>query len=250
MNTIPFALRRNSLTRRLEIFFPLLIVFVHYLLYNALGTAVDGRGLDFSYVIRTGLDDHIPFVPLLIIPYLLAWIYPLLLIVYLVRKRGYDVVIFRRIVFSTVVLLAICYALWWLYPVKVWVRVADVELLAGGWLQRLTLFTYQQTTIWNACPSFHIAGPWFFYRAAELYGGRPSRILLAFFAAIAVSAVAVRIHYLVDILVGLVIAELVVRQVLQRFEARRSLARLPTTQVIGAYTLVILLGTAIYAQLA
>lgn len=250
MNTIFLELWRSSLTRRLEIFFPLLIVFVHYFLYNALGAAVEGRDLDFSSVIRTRLDDRIPFVPLLIIPYLLAWIYPLLLIVYLVRKRGYDVVMFRRIVFSIVVLLAICYPLWWFYPVKVWVRVADAELLAGGWLEQLTLFTYQHTTVWNACPSFHIAGPWFLYRAAELYGGRSSPTLLALFVAIAISAVAVRIHYLADILVGLVIAELVVRQVLYRLEARRSLTKLPTTQVIGAYTLVILLGTAICVRIA
>jgi hypothetical protein len=249
----PYAqprLRHSSAATRLEIFSPLLIVVVHYFLYNALGTTVEDQGLDFSWAIRTPLDDRIPFVPLLIIPYLLAWIYPLLLIIYLIRKRGCDVVMFRRIVFSSVVLLAICYLLWGFYPVKVWDRVADAELLAGGWLEQLTLFTYQYTTVWNACPSFHIAGPWFLYRAAEHYGGSPSRTLLALFVATAISAVAVRIHYLVDRLVGLLIAELVVRQVLLRFETRKSFATLPTMQVLVAYSVVVLLGATIYVRIA
>ena len=231
--------------RMLEIVLPLCFIVLHGLLYNAVGSGVtDARGIDFGPVVMTWLDARIPFLPPMVFPYMLAWFYPLFLVVALVKKRGVGILEIRRIFAAILLLELLCYCLWVAFPVKVGLRVDETALAAHGWLGSLVLLNYEHATVWHACPSFHVAGPWFFYRTAQLYGVRFIRAFLVMFVAIAVSTVTIRIHYLMDIVVGLAVSELVFRTVLCRFEERKMFASLPSRAVVGAYLLLLVLATA------
>ena len=199
---------------RLDPLFPLLLLLLHGFLYNEVGEIAAARGVDFGPLVEMPIDAFIPFVPVFVIPYTLVWFFPLGLVAYLmlarVASRG-----FRPMFISLVVLLLGCYALWIAFPVQVGLRLPESSLGEYGWLGKLVLFNYEGASHWNACPSFHVAGPWFLYRAARLMAPRFPALFFYLFVAIALSTVLIRIHYALDIVGGLLISELVIRTVFQ-----------------------------------
>lgn len=199
---------------RLDPLFPLLLLLLHGFLYNEVGEIAAARGVDFGPLVEMPIDAFIPFVPVFVIPYTLVWFFPLGLVAYLmlarVESRG-----FRPMFISLVVLLLGCYALWIAFPVQVGLRLPESSLGEYGWLGKLVLFNYEGASHWNACPSFHVAGPWFLYRAARLMAPRLPALFFYLFVAIALSTVLIRIHYALDIVGGLLISELVIRTVYQ-----------------------------------
>jgi len=117
---------------------------------------------------------------------------------------------------SLLVLMLGCYALWILFPVYVDLRVGESVLNGHGWLGDLVRFNYNGASHWNACPSFHVAGPWFLYRSMPLAAAPRRWGFLAAVLAIIASTVLIRIHFLLDIVFGLLVAELVYHQVFCR----------------------------------
>jgi len=208
---------KTSIKDKLELTTPLLLLFIHGMLYNKIGEIAALRNLNFGPLIETPLDAHVPFVPLFVLPYIFVWFYPILLMGFLAVKTNWDPVPFRQIVVSLSVLLIGCYTFWILFPVYVTLRLEDEVLAQYGWLGELVLFNYNNASQWNACPSFHVAGPWFFYRAVSLFVPRMPKIFLFIVIAIACSTVLIRIHYLADIVFGYMAAELVYSLVLKRF---------------------------------
>ncbi|MCI5224999.1 MAG: phosphatase PAP2 family protein [Candidatus Electrothrix sp. AR4] len=80
------------------------------------------------------------------------------------------------------------------------------------------LRNYEVASLWNACPSFHVASPWFLYRVLRHHvpGYHPVFLFLAL--SIMASTVFIRIHYLADIVGGILISELIFRVILSRLE--------------------------------
>ena len=116
--------------KRLEIVLPLFFVIFHGLIYNAVGVIAASRGVDFGELAATGLDLHVPEIPLMVVPYMLAWLYPVILLVGLLRKGTPGVIAIRRILATFVVLELVCYGIWILFPVKVSLRM-DEAILAS-----------------------------------------------------------------------------------------------------------------------
>ncbi|MCI5145135.1 MAG: phosphatase PAP2 family protein [Candidatus Electrothrix sp. AR3] len=92
----------------------------------------------------------------------------------------------------------------------------EAVLRQGGILGELIRLNYEVASLWNACPSFHVASPWFLYRTLGHYV--PRRHLLFFFLALSImaSTIFIRIHYIADIIGGILVSELVFRFVLRR----------------------------------
>lgn len=210
--------------KRLAPLLPLLLLLLHGFLYNAVGRLAAARQINFGPAVELPIDAWIPFVPLFVIPYTLVWFYPIGLTGYLVAARV-EPKAFQSTAVALVALLLGCYALWIAFPVKVGLRLDESALAGRGWLDQSVLFNYRGASHWNACPSFHVAGPWFLYRAARLMTPRLPAIFFWAFVAIALSTVLIRIHYALDIVGGLLISELVVRTVLGPLLKTRKLAR-------------------------
>lgn len=207
---------KGKILQFLGIFSPLLVLLVHGLLYNQVGEVARWRGLNYGPAVEIPLDARVPFVPLFVIPYLFVWIFPVLLIGYAVRKRGFAPVPYLRISVSLVALMLSCYVLWILFPVRVNLRVDESVISLHGFLGDLVRFNYERASQWNACPSFHVAGPWFLYRAVRNMVLKMPGLFLFIVVAIAASTVLIRIHFLLDIVFGVLVGEIIYQGVLKR----------------------------------
>lgn len=221
--------------KRLEWIVPLLLLFAHGCLYNHLGDLAARRGVNFGPWLELPADARVPFLPVFVLPYLFVWFFPLVLLGYLAWHRRFDPLPCRRISVAMLVLMLACYALWIAFPVRVDLRLDGAALAEAGVLGDLVRFNYERASQWNACPSFHVAGPWFLYRAVGLYVPRVPRTFLFIVLAIAASTVLIRIHYLLDIASGLLVSELVLRGVLQRLERAEAFGR-PVTEGVEVPT--------------
>lgn len=188
---------------------PLLLLFVHGSIYNTIGGIAAARGVDYGPLLEIPLDARIPLVPVFVLAYLLVWPFPLALVAWTILERGVDQALFRRLSLSLLVLMLACYALWILFPVYVDLRVGEAELARHGWLGDLVGFNYGRASHWNACPSFHVAGPWLLCRVVPLAARSGRWIFRGAVLAIIASTVLIRIHYLLDIAFGILVAELV-----------------------------------------
>ncbi|NNM29029.1 MAG: hypothetical protein HKO57_05870 [Akkermansiaceae bacterium] len=201
----------------LQILLPLVILFVHGLVYNGIGEIAAARGVDYGPLLKIPLDAHIPLVPVFVLAYLLVWFFPLALIAVVAWERGLDPAPFRRLSVELLALMLTCYALWIVFPVSVDLRVEDSALERHGWLGELVGFNYGRASLWNACPSFHVAGPWLLCRALPPSHRAWRVIFWAAVAAIMASTVLIRIHYLLDIVFGVAVAEVVHHLVRRRW---------------------------------
>ncbi len=212
--------------KRLEPLPVLFLLLAHGVLYNEIGELAAARGRNFAPLVELPIDSYIPFVPLFVLPYTGVWFLPLALVAYLVAG-GTRPQAFRSMFAGLLVLMLSCYAMWIAFPVKVGLRLNEEVVAAHGWLGQLVVFNYRGASLWNACPSFHVAGPWFLYRAASLMAPRVPRVFLWTVVAIALSTVLIRIHYALDILFGLLVGELVVRFVFRPLHEARTLEQFP-----------------------
>lgn len=190
---------------------PLLLLLVHGFLYNFIGQIVASRGQNYGPLAVTGLDAHVPFVPVFVLPYMFVWVFPVFLIGYLACRCQYDPEPCKRLCVPILLLMLICYGLWILFPVRCDLRLNDFVLSQNGILGELVRLNYLGASHWNACPSFHVAGPWFLYRAVRRsVPGLPS-VFLIMVLCIAASTVLIRIHFLADIVCGVFVGEMVYR---------------------------------------
>ena len=199
---------KNNVIAKLVIASPLLLLFIHGSLYNRVGEIAASRGINFGLLIETPVDAHVPFVPLFVLAYLFVWFLPALLIIHLGRSTDWDPAPCGRLSVSLIALMLGCYGFWILFPVHVDLRLDPALVAQHGWLGELVLFNYNGASEWNACPSFHVAGPWFLYRAVRSAVPRMPWGFLVIVLAIAASTVLIRIHYLADIAFGIAAAEL------------------------------------------
>lgn len=209
----------KTAVRFFQVLSPLAVLLVHGLLYNPIGDLVALRGTDFSLFIKTPLDALVPYVPFFVLPYLFIWFFPIVLMGCLYRDLGMrDPAPFLRLSLALLSLMGICYVIWTVFPVRVDLRIDEAVLRQGGFLDEWVLRNYAVASLWNACPSFHVASPWFLYRVLchHLPGRHPVFLFLAL--SIMASTVFIRIHYLADIVGGILVSELVFRFVLRRLK--------------------------------
>lgn len=200
----------------LGVFSPLLVLLVHGSLYNEIGRIAAWRGVNYGPQVMIPLDAQVPFVPLFVLPYLFVWVFPILLIGYVALKLRFDPSPCLRISIGLVALMLSCYVLWILFPVRCDLRLDEAVLARHGFLGNLVRINYEAASQWNACPSFHVAGPWFLYRAVRDAVPKMPRLFLFIVVAIAASTVLIRIHFLADIACGVLIGELIYHVVRKR----------------------------------
>jgi hypothetical protein len=208
-------MKRNTM-KFLGVLSPLLLLLVHGFLYNEIGAIAASRGVNYGPQVEIPLDAQVPFVPLFVLAYLFVWVFPVLLIGYVVLKRGFDPAPCLRIAVPVFVLMLSCYVLWILFPVHVDLRLDESVIARHGFLGDLVRLNYKGASQWNACPSFHVACPWFLFRAVRDTVREMPRVFLLIVVAIAASTVLIRIHFLLDIVFGILVGELVYQLVLKR----------------------------------
>jgi membrane-associated phospholipid phosphatase len=196
----------------------ILIGYSCHLYYNLIGHLSSLRGVDFGPWLMTPLDRAMPYLPLGVHPYQIAYFMPGLVLVLLVIKFRMDPPSVRRLVAAFLCLLFTQYALYLLFPVSARsIRLAD-EAIGSGMLAELVRYQYHLATVWCAWPSLHVSACWLFYRVLAQYYRRFHWIYLVWFVAMVVGTVSIKIHYVLDGVTGLVLGELAYRFLFVRFE--------------------------------
>lgn len=215
------------------------IMLVHRVGYVATGEILSRQEQDHSGLLLTALDEKIPFVPLFIVPYLLVWIYPLIVVIYAAASGSYDRMMFRYFYFTSLVMTAVECLIWYQFPASIDIRVPAEALAEHGLLGSLTAWTYQRATPWNVFPSAHIAFSFLvllfsrhFARAGHLW------LFVLAFVLIAASVVFVKNHYLVDVAGGMALAIIGYAAVFRPALHLRILHRLSTCLMVSSCYLV------------
>lgn len=196
--------------------------YVSFAYYPVIGWLAGTRGMDFGPLLRTPVDDAIPYLPVFALSYGLAYVAPMASAVGVLKARGMPA--FRRVFFGYVGLLALHYAFWIAFPSSArGVMVAPDVVDSGAWAPAVRAF-YGVAPPWNAFPSFHVAGCWYFYRV--LPPGRPlwARLYSLWFFTMFASTLALKLHWFLDAVFGWLAAEAFYRAVHRPLEARGACA--------------------------
>ena len=212
------APRRVGAAGVAEIVLLLSIGYAVHLYYNLIGHIASLRGVDFGPRLLTPLDAAIPYLPFCVQFYQLAYVAPLALVALSVPRVGADMAFYRRLWASFLVLLLVHFTLYLLVPTSARsVRVPD-EMIGHGLNGELVRYQYRVVTAWCAWPSLHVSACWFFYRALGPQLPSWRRVYLIWFAGMMTATAVIKIHYALDGVTGLLVAELAYRLVLRRMQ--------------------------------
>ncbi|MCX5788074.1 MAG: phosphatase PAP2 family protein [Elusimicrobia bacterium] len=186
--------------------------------YEVVGRLAALRGTDLGPMLHSRLDDAMPYLPILVFPYALAFVMPVVAAIILARKGGLHA--FRRGFFAYLGLLALHFMVYLSFPSSARGIMLPAEAVSRGAFAWAVNIFYGAAPPWNAFPSFHVAGCWFFYRVLARWAPRPARIYHAWFWVMAVGTAAIKIHWVADAAAGFLLAEAYYRVVLVPLEAR------------------------------
>jgi len=220
---------------------PALMLF-HRLAYDLVGTLHEGGTRDLGPWLETPLDRAIPFVALFSIPYLFAWVYPLLVPAYVALTRRYHKQLFRSIYLTFFTMTVAEALLWWLLPARISIRVPVSSLAQHGWLGDLTGYAYGHATPWNVMPSGHIAFAYLTWLLSRHFARRADHwFFLAMCVLICASTLLIRNHFVLDVFGGLLVGHLAYLCVFRPAFRSRLLSGFST---LGVVSLFLLLATA------
>lgn len=174
------------------------------------------------HIIHCTLDDHIPFLPVAVVPYVVwfGWV-PFWVLRFLLRSKEEFWRMFSTIVAGTAVALAI----YTVYPTAVALR---QPLTVEGPFTALLWVIYGFDTPTNVCPSLHVfvsVELWLSLHDSEWVSRTAQKWNLALCAAICCSTVLIDQHSCIDVLCGLILAiamhSLFNRRTLLRFSLER-----------------------------
>ena len=157
-----------------------------------------------KYVMYLPVDDHIPFVPLGIYPYLFWYLYIAAAIVY----TGFaNPRLFVQLMLFLYIGMGASYGIYLLFPNGQNLRPA-LETLGQGWHFDLIRWLYRVDTPTNSNPSMHVIDSMAVYLALKRDGRLSGRhvfqaVNLALNGVIIASTVLVKQHSIVDVLCGL-----------------------------------------------
>lgn len=212
---------------------PLLMVF-HRLCYDLTGILLSGGAVDHGPLLRTRLDEWIPFVPVFVLPYILTWGYGGFIVLYALLSRTYDHRLFRYFYLAFLLMTGVECLLWLAFPAQISIRAEAAELARSGLLGELTAYVYQRATPWNVIPSAHIAFAWLAWLFSAHFAKTGHRwLFLALFSLVVLSVLFIKNHYLADVAGGVLLGQLIYWLVFRPACRRGLLDGLPGFLVVG-----------------
>lgn len=249
-NNNNLSLRNRVNSTWLEIIAFIIVIVVANNVYYLLAASYSlHHHADYGYILELPIDRTFPFFPLFIIPYLFTWIYPVLAIIYLGYKmEPINPLGMRRVGVAILTLVLINFLLYLIFPTHYPYRVASSCLQSGGFLDKLVAYTYLYVPNHNTCPSTHVSMPWLIYRLSTFYlpKDRVLRSLQCLLILTIFSIVAIKIHFILDILGGILVAEVVFQLVLKQLEFRQSFADIQPKHFAGYFSMMVVVLSLFY----
>jgi len=193
--------------------------------YNLIGNLAALEKVNYQRFVELPGHFHYPIFPILSFFYMFDWIYPVILYIYAVIKLWPDYLKFRRIYIGFLVLLLVNFTIWLIIPNQDTHRIPTEILLTYGWIGKATLFVYQAASIWNSFPSFHVGATWFCFRLLQIYIKKLHWVAFLVVILTMITVLAIRVHQILDLVGGVLIAELVIQTVLKPLEKRNAFSK-------------------------
>lgn len=181
-------------------------------LYNIFGQIVSLRGIDLSYLVTMPLDYTVKLVPSFVLAYNFVYIYPVMILVYLVLHPKVSLVQIRVVFLAVSVLFAVHYLIWIAFPTSLepLLKSADVEGAKSSVFYGLLLKTYASISPWNSFPSFHVSSVWFLYRTVSHYIKHWTSIVFFTIAILIILSISfIKVHYIADAVSAVIVTEIV-----------------------------------------
>ena len=223
--------RTTKIATTLELFLPVFFIIFFSKMYLDVALIASSRSIDYGRYLASAWDLKIPFIPLFIIPYICAWIFVPLCLYYITYHQS--IYFFRRACLSILTLsivLVFCYIA---FPVHYPFRVKMAQFSEPSIFLDMILYNYQYQPAWNEFPSSHIAIPWLTLRMMSQTPFKGVTILFnLYFLLLATSVIAIKIHFILDILGGIIVAELVHQRIFKRFDEYPTLYKLQSKNIL------------------
>ncbi len=208
---------------RLEIALVVLIGYGCHLYYNLVGHIASLRGFDLGPHLLTPLDRACPYMPFWVLFYQVAYFAPAIVLLLILPRIGWDVPAIRRIVVSFLLLFFVHFSLYLLFPTSARpIRIPE-SMLGEGALGNMVRGQYHLATVWCAWPSLHVSACWFCYHLLARYRPLVRWIYLAWFLGMFIGTFAIKIHYILDGVAGVLLAEGTYRWALVRLDTAKAL---------------------------
>ena len=202
----------------------ILILFVSSLFivgYTVTATIAQTSGVNLGNFIKIPLDSMIPlnkYTKWLVIPYLLDFVVVYLLAINIFVKHEFNPHYSRRLAWGFGFFVVAGYLFFIFFPISVMsLQLGELQDLSlnvkQSWIDKLIYFTYWFTPMWNSAPSYHTAMPWFVFRMQDDFSRFWKGVFFIWVILMATGAVVLRIHFWVDMVLGLLYAELMARLV-------------------------------------
>lgn len=189
-------------------------VFLYYYVFSMIA---DSRGINYASIVHLKIDDSIPFFNGFIYAYILQQIVPYFTAYGFYQTDSVEEI--RRNVLEFITICVVCQIFYYFFPVNVPLIYRDLLNAAmqaqdrNSLLGLATLWTFEATAPWNAFPSFHIAGGWFCFRVFRRRRPVMKAVFLVYFTLMTISTVTLKMHVLLDLIGGFIVAEGVHRAV-------------------------------------
>lgn len=201
--------KQRSLKPDIEILCLVVFMSLVFMCYGVIAEIASHSPFNYASLLVTPLDKLIPFQTTWSLFYEVAFVIPLIVFVMIRVTAGAQVAVFQRIALAMLALILCSFIIFLLFPSNVFV-LHDVPAVAlTGFDGRFVQLVYHSIGGWNAFPSTHTSVSWLFFRIfATFYKRWYARLifLLWFFAMLA-GTVTLRVHNIIDVLAGVLLAE-------------------------------------------
>lgn len=185
-------LRKNALTIALGIITGLL--FILYLPLNQPRMPL--------HHLMTVLDQHIPLVPIFIVPYLSLYFYlAVAILIFIIKKQRDELHVY---LLANILVMVVAYTAYGFFQTYV----LRPEIVSHDLFSRMVHHVYTSDNPYNDCPSLHAAFSALAALAIYRVYGKRSILFVLWGVCIAISTVFVKQHYVIDVVTGVILAYL------------------------------------------
>ena len=216
------AYRRKSLLPDIEIITIVLLTTLIFMCYGMVAEICARIGVNYASYLVTSLDINIPFTNVWGLFYEVAFYVPAIVLLLLRLRFGANIALFQRICLSVVVMMLLSFVVFLFIPTNSSLILGVPHIQADSFGNAVALFIYRSIEGWNSTPSTHIAMSWLFFRFFARYFCLLWQrcIYLLWFAAMTIGTLTLRVHIIVDICTGLLLAEFCYQCVYKKISTR------------------------------
>lgn len=184
--------------------------------YFVVGYFVKVSGVDLGPHLLLSLDNKIPYTDLFIFFYLYLFIFPPIALIVIILFQGWNMAIIRKIFCAFLTVQLVGFVIFLTVPASAHALITAFPGKEVLFFPNLTAaFNGNVLILENSFPCFHVSYSWilviaFYALVSDKYKmKRPVGLIMSLvFIFIAISAVTLKYHYLIDLIAGFLLAEI------------------------------------------